>query len=518
VEIGDGGRSSPAIPGHATALEVHGISKTFVKGQPVLDSLDLRVGAGEIHGLLGQNGSGKSTFVKILSGYHSPDHGGRLFVAGEEVHFPMTPRKRRESGLSFVQQDLGLLDELSIQDNVRVGRYTRGIFRNVRVNVDRVATIELLADFGLEYDPSTPVGKLSAAEKVILGIARAVDQVNDSDTGVIVLDEPTAALGREGVRRIFTALHVAAKKGLGVLFISHRIDEIFDLTDRITVLRDGRVVGRVQTSEALQDDLVEMIVGDRISTLYPSRDTALGNKPPRVQVTDLVFETLSGVTFEGYPGEILGLTGLQGSGFADVPIALSASPDLVKGKLSIDGNSLDLAAAGIAERSKIGLAVVPADRKESGAAQELRVRENVSLPRISDFFRKGMLRYHYESIDTQAVLEEFLVVPLNGEALMSSLSGGNQQKSVLAKWVKTSPLVLVLAEPTQGVDIGARHDIFRLLRSLADQGMTLLIASNEYEDLANLCDRVLVFVNGEVKTELVGDDLKEELILRSSYG
>ena len=162
--------------------------------------------------------------------------------------------------------------------------------------------------------------------------------------------------------------------------------------------------------------------------------------------------------------------------------------------------------------------MVPADRKESGAAQELRVRENVSLPRISDFFRKGMLRYHYESIDTQAVLEEFLVVPLNGEALMSSLSGGNQQKSVLAKWVKTSPLVLVLAEPTQGVDIGARHDIFRLLRSLADQGMTLLIASNEYEDLANLCDRVLVFVNGEVKTELVGDDLKEELILRSSYG
>jgi ribose transport system ATP-binding protein len=499
------------------ALEVRGISKTFTKAQPALDSVDLVVAAGEIHGLLGQNGSGKSTLVKILSGYHSPDHGGKLFVAGKEVPLPVTPKIRRECGLSFVQQNLGLMDDLSIQDNVWVGRYTHGVLRNIHINVDRAATIRLLADFELEYDPLTLVEKLSAAEKAILAIARAVDEVSGRDTGVIVTDEPTAALGQEGVQKVLTALRVAAKRGLGVLFITHRIDEILDFTDRITVLRDGRVVGCVNTSEASEDDLVELIIGDHIGTLYPERDIGMKKESPRVQVTDLVFGTLQGIAFEGFKGEILGLTGLQGSGFADVPIALSTSSELVRGKISIDGKSLDLATAGVAERLKMGLKVVPADRTNSSIVPDLGVRENVSLPRIGEFFRKGFLRYYYESTDTQAALEEFLVVPASSEAVLSSLSGGNQQKAILAKWVKTKPVVLVLAEPTHGVDVGARRDIFRLLAALADQGMTLLIASNEYEDLANLCDRVLVFFKGDVKAELMGDDLREEVILRSCY-
>ena len=495
------------------------MSKTFVKGMPALDNVDLEVLAGEIHGLLGQNGSGKSTFVKILSGYHAPDHGGRLRIAGHEVPLPMSAKLCRTYGLAFVHQDLGLVDDMSIQDNLRVGRYSKGRFGQVLVKTDREATRCLLEEFDLHYDPATPVGELSAAEKAILGIARAVDQVSDRSSGILVSDEPTAALGGEGVRHVFEALRVAARRGLGVLIITHRMDEILEVTDRVTVLRDGRVVGRMSTAEATEEHLVQLIVGDRIGSLYPEKNPAAGLESARwFQVSSLQYgKSLKGVAFSAGKGEIVGLTGLQGSGFEDVPIALGAHGGHVQGSVRIGDVELRLEASAVRARMQAGLAVVPADRKATGGAMDLTVRENLSMPRISEFFRKGFLRYYYESADVEEILHEFTVSPPDPEAKLGSFSGGNQQKAILGKWVRTRPSALVLAEPTQGIDIGARKDVFRILRALADAGTTLVIASNEYEDLAHLCDRVIVFQNGRIASELHGWDLSEEAIVRSCY-
>lgn len=501
------------------ALEAEGISKTFVKGRPALADVNLRVRAGEIHGLLGQNGSGKSTFVKILSGYHSPDPGGRLRIAGHDVPLPMSAKLCRSFGLAFVHQDLGLIDELSIQDNIRVGRYSRGVFGQVVVRKDREATVDLLAHFGLDFDPRLPVGELSAAEKAIVGIARAVDEVSGRRSGLLVSDEPTAALGGEGVRQVFDALRVAAARGLGVLIITHRMDEILEVTDRVTVLRDGRVAGEMTTAEATEESLVQAIVGDKIGTVYPDRHAPVAPSLGAVfEVEHLNFgRLLKDFSFAAQKGEVVGLTGLQGSGFEDVPRALGAREGSVSGKVRVGGTDFLLGRTGVRRRMRAGLAIVPADRKASGGAMELSVRENVSAPRIEEFFRKGLLRPYFERVDALATLKEFMVNPAEPEARLDSFSGGNQQKAILGKWVRTRPIVLVLAEPTQGIDIGARKDVFRVLRSLADSGTTLVIASNEYEDLAHLCDRVLVFSDGGVAHELRGNEVEEERIVRCCY-
>ncbi len=509
-------RSDPSGP---PALEAFELSKTFVKGKPALDHVDVVVQAGEIHGLLGQNGSGKSTFVKILSGYHAPDHGGRLRIGGHEVPLPMSAKRCRMYGLAFVHQDLGFIDDMSIQDNLRVGRYSKGRFGQVLVNADKESTSRLLEEFDLHYDPSTPVESLSAAERAILGIARAVDQVSDRNSGLLVSDEPTAALGGEGVRHVFDALRVAARRGLGVLIITHRMDEILEVTDRVTVLRDGRVVGRMPTSEATEERLIQLIVGDRLGSLYPEKSHSAAQDSARwFQVSSLRYgKTLEDVDFSAGKGEIVGLTGLQGSGFEDVPIAIGAREGHVHGSVRIGETEFHLGSSPVRARMRAGMAILPADRKATGGAMELTVRENVSMPRISEFFRKGFLRYYYEAADVEEILHEFMVSPPEPEARFGSLSGGNQQKAILGKWVKTRPSVLVLAEPTQGIDIGARKDVFRILRSLADAGTTLIIASNEYEDLAHLCDRVIIFQKGRISGELHGGDLSEEAIVRSCY-
>lgn len=507
----------PGVASMTPVLRMDGMSKTFVPGQPpALENVYLTVFPGQVHGLLGQNGSGKSTLAKILAGYHTPDPGGRLWIGEHEVSLPVPVGAFRALGLSFVHQDLGLVDELSVQDNVRVGRYSHGMFRNVRADVDRVLTVKLLAEFELTREPECPLARLSAAEKAILAIARAVDELGDRTDGVMVLDEPTASLGRDEVAKVFAAIRAVGRRGVGVIFVSHRIDEILEITDRVTVLRDGRVVGERATAETTEEELVELIAGTRIKSMYPDK-TFSATPTERLQVRGLRYGSLGPITFSARRGEVLGLTGLLGSGFSDVPQALTAPPGAVTGHVVIDTHDLNLHSEGISARRRAGLAVVPADRRSAGGALGLTVRENVSLPRISNFYRKGFLRFHWELEDAEEALTEFLVVPPRTEALLGELSGGNQQKAILAKWVRTRPLALVLHEPSQGVDVGARRDLFLLLRHLADEGITLVIISNEHEDLAHLCDRILVFRDGQIARELNAPGLTEDNILRACY-
>jgi len=519
--------SSPNVTGNMLSvssasagysLVARNVSKSYTKGVYALDNVNLDVLSGEIHALLGQNGSGKSTFVKILAGYHSPDRGSEISICGSQVPLPINPRICSQYGISYVHQDLGLAEGLSVQDNVFVGRYTTGRLWNVSSKVDYAATCSLLDMFGLRVSPSALVGSLSAAERAILAIARAVDQLKGRAAGLIVADEPTAALGREGVKRVFEALSFAAQAGIGVLLVTHRIDEVLEITSRATVLRDGRVVADVVTDDVTESELVELIVGQNSIRRYHSRSPeVVAGLDSGCEVRNLYFRGLSGLSFSVANGEILGITGLQGSGFEDIPNALLSPKGEASGVIRVDDVELVLENSDIRDRIVAGVAVVPADRKTAGASLELSLVENMTIPRISQFFRRGVLRYREEESDARAVASEFMVTPLVGGAALGRFSGGNQQKVVLGKWIKMNPKLLVLAEPTQGVDVGARNDVFSILSSLSMNGACLVVVSNEYQDLALLCDRVLVVKDGDVVQELDREGLSEQALIGACY-
>jgi ribose transport system ATP-binding protein len=486
-------------------LEIKGLSKTFSSVR-VLYGVDLEVRGGEVHALVGQNGSGKSTIIKILSGYHEPDRGADIKVLGEPLGFS-GPRR-----MSFVHQDLGLVDEMSMLDNLRIGQWASNISR-IHWRTERRRAREALRQFGLRHDPAVLVGALSPADKAILGLVRALDQLGDASSGLLVLDEPTASLPRGDVEKVFQAVRELASRGLGVLFVSHRLDEVEAVADRATVIRDGHVVGTRTIAETTQDDLVTMILGTELSELYPEVQAA---------GADIVLEArhLSGivatdVSFKLHEGEILGLTGLAGMGEDEIPYLLFGAFPPRGGEVLVNGKHVKLSGPVAAMRA--GLALVPANRARDSAVPLATVKENVSLTTLGRHFRGARLRHREERSSVLKLITEFQVVPAATDRFISTLSGGNQQKALLAKWLQMAPPVVILHEPTQGVDVGSRKQIFAVISKAAAAGAGVIIVSGEYEDLAHLCDRVLVFRDGVVASELSGERLTRDRIVEQCY-
>jgi ribose transport system ATP-binding protein len=476
-----------------------------------------------VHALLGQNGSGKSTLIKVLSGYHVADE-GTVSLRGEELQLPLPARELRRRGLAFVHQELGLVDTMSVLENLRVGRFETGPGGRIRWRAERERTRALLRRFGLEVDPRALVGRLSGTQRAIVAIIRALDDMRSVGleaelgedavpAGLLVLDEPTASLPQDDVRLLFEAMRRVTETGSSVLFVTHRLEEVLDVCDAVSVLRDGRHVATEPIEAVDEWRLIELILGRELDALYPPVEHRAAE--PALEVDGLGGEVARDVSLTLRGGEIVGLTGLVGAGYDEVPYLVYGARRAAAGSVKVAGRVLEDPSP---QRSQgRGVALLPGDRQRQAAVARATVKENVTLPVLRRYRRRGRLDHGRERREVRDVLERYRVRPADPDRRLATLSGGNQQKTLLARWIETAPRVLLLHEPTQGVDVGSRREIFELLEATVERGTAVLYASSEHEDLARLCDRVLVFRRGRVARELAGAALTKDSIAAACY-
>ena len=503
-----------------SALSLSRVSKHF-GGARALDDVSLHVARGEVHGLLGSNGSGKSTLIKVLAGYHAPEPGAEIWLYGQRLALPIDGQAARALGLVFVHQNLGLIPSLSVAENLYMGQFATedGWALNWRqIHARARATFKR---FGLSLDPRAEVAKLSAGEQALLAIVRAYEdlQVATADhadrPGVLVLDEPTPFLPRAGVDKLFDLVRKCTATGASVIFVSHDVDEVREITDRATILRDGRLVDTVVTSATSHEGFVERIIGRRLDA-YGGHAKALVAPEPLAEVEAMAAPGVGPVSFAMAKGEILGLTGLIGAGYDAVPAALYGARSAT-GRLVLDGRGISLGRMTPEEALARRIAYLPADRLGAAGVGTLSIGDNIGLP-VLDRLRGALgltaarINAHAGTLGAQAGLK-----PNVPDLPLAALSGGNAQKVVLAKWLQTDPRLLLLDEPTQGVDVGARQAIWDALDAAAARGAGVLVASSDYDQLAALCHRVLIFARGQVVAELSGQDLTKESIASHCY-
>lgn len=492
-------------------VSIRNLSKTF-SGTRVLRSVDLDVLPGEVHGLLGQNGSGKSTLIKLLSGVNEPDDGAVLEINGEAVDLPMAPGESRRRGIGFLHQDLALIPSLSILENLRTDGFLTRFGARIDWKRERLRARTALQDLGLSVDPMMPVATLSAAERAIVALARSLDEISEVQRGLLVLDEPTAYLPRGDVEQLFAAVRETVGRGSGVLFVSHRLDEVFAICDRVTVLRDGKRVGTVRLPESSEAEIMHMIVGRQLEALEPHEPVA--DAEVVLKVRGLSGAVAADVSLDLRRGEVLGLTGLVGMGHDEMPYLLMGATRATSGQVMLGDKELDLTPRAA---TRAGMVLLPADRTDRSGVGSESVAANVSLPVLGSYYRGGRLHRGAERRDARALMERFGVRPPSPERLLGTLSGGNQQKALLAKWLQLSPKVLILHEPTQGIDVGARMEVISNIRAAAAEGVSVLVVSSEAEDLEYLCDRIHVFQDGRIESTLTGSAITKDRIIERCY-
>ncbi len=495
----------------AALLELRGLTKRFAD-ITVLSSVDLVIRPGEVHALIGQNGSGKSTLIKILSGYHAPD-GGAVFIRGKPVHLPIRPGEADRLGLHFLHQDVGVVRTMTVLENLRVGRFQTTRYGRLRWGAERLAARALLAEMQLDIDPDLRVSDVPPAERALIGFARAILNLDREKGSVLVLDEPTAFLPGPSVERLFTAIREITRRGSAVVFVSHRLDEVLEIADRVSILRDGQLVKTVAKAETDERDLVGAMLGREMGHLYPVRTAP--HRQPVLIVNELAGAMVRDLTFDVREGEIVGLTGLIGMGHDEVPYLVFGSDRRDGGTITVNGRALEPSSP--RDAIDAGVAFLPADRQRQSGIQKATLLENVTMTSGSRFMRGGRLRHAEERSAVRQILERFDVRPADPGRMLATLSGGNQQKALLGKWLQSRPAVLILHEPSQGVDIGSRRQILQIVAEVAAAGTAVLIASAEYDELAHICHRVLIFRHGRIARELSGDDLTEARIAEQCY-
>jgi ribose transport system ATP-binding protein len=505
----------------APALEARKLAKTFGAFR-ALDGVDIEIGEAEVVSLLGENGSGKSTLVKILSGYHEPDPGGSLHMAGVEVPLPVPLGQARTVGLSFVYQDLGLAGELQVVENLFVGqRVTRGLRSAARIDwrAERRRAREIFARYGVELDPVAQVSRLRPTSQALLAIVRAAYELRDyrernrDAGGVLVLDEPTVFLPEHEKVFLFDLVRRITAEGFGVLFVSHDMTAVREIADRAVVLRDGVKVGDVLMDQASDADLIELVSGHRLDRSAIERVTggatarAAAERSENTAASGVVAFAAHGVSggrvravdFELHAGEILGIAGLLGAGSEDLPYLLFGDLPAGDGEVSIGDWRAQISELSPRESIRRGVALVPADRKLHGAVAELPVSLNLLSLSLESFTRSGLLRLDRLLTVANERAEQYDVRPRDASLSMASLSGGNQQKVVIARWLERDPRVLLLHEPTQGVDVATRHQIYELMRARAAQGAAILWVSTDFDELAAVSQRILICAQGEIQ-------------------
>jgi ABC-type sugar transport system ATPase subunit len=512
------GHASAAHP--APVLQVRHLSKTF-PGTRALDDVSIDVAPGEVHALMGQNGSGKSTLIKVLAAYHHADPGAHTDMDG----VPFEVGRSVPDGLRFVHQDLGLILELSAQDNLALhGGFARGFGGRVRWRQQEAETRRVLAAFDVDLDIHRPLAAATPVQRTVVAIAAALQGWDGG--GVLVLDEPTAVLPHDEVERLFEVVAEVRRRGTSVLYVSHRMDEIFQLADRVTVLRGGLRVGTYDVGTLDSRSLATLMVGDDVdpdfrATVEPDGPAHVGRRPVEAPVTlearDIRGKWLRGVDLEARAGEILGIAGLAGAGALELPYVLAgkAGP-LARGEIRLPSVSPDW--HDVRRASELDIPLVPADRQTEAVIAEFTVGENISLSALRELGSTGRLSARAENALVDSWSEQLGVVSAGPSAPISTLSGGNQQKVVLARCLALDPSVLVLCEPTAGVDIGTRVSIYRIIADLAATGLTVVVASSDEGDLLALCTRILVLRGGVVAEELAAEGLTKNVLIRAIEG
>ena len=497
-----------AWPDRAPLLQLRGISKAFDAVQALAD-VDLDLRAGEAHALVGENGAGKSTLVKILAGALEPDT-GEILLDGEPLAL-RGPADALAAGIAVIYQEPTLFPDLSVAENIFMGRQPLGRLRRIDKARMREQARRLFDRLGHHLDPDRPARGLSIADQQLVEIAKALS----FDARVLIMDEPTAALSGIEVERLFAVVRALREQGAAIVFISHRFDEVFALCDRITVMRDGRRVSSDATADVTVDEVVRRMVGREVSAMFPKTATTPGEVA--LEVEGLTREgVFSDVSFRVRRGEIVALAGLVGAGRSEVVRAIFGIDRYDAGTVRVAGKPLPKGKPAAAMAA--GVALVPEDRRQQGLVMELSVEHNTAITRRWQLARAGLLRRRDERAWAQEWTRRLQVKVGRLSDPVSTLSGGNQQKVVLAKWLSTSPTLLIVDEPTRGIDVRTKADVHRLLSDLAAQGIAVLMVSSELPEVLGMADRVLVMHEGRLTADIPRAEADEETVVRAATG
>jgi ribose transport system ATP-binding protein len=489
-------------------IEIKNLTKQF-PGVTALDNIDLDIHQGEVHVLVGENGAGKSSLIKILCGIYQADV-GEIRYRGE-TYAPKQPQDAIQAGIRVVYQELNLLSYLSIAENIFFERLPSKMGLVDRNKLNR-ETQKMLDEVGLDkISPKTPIYQLGIAQMQLVEIARALS----AESKVLILDEPTATLTTKEIDRLFEIIKRLKQSGVTIIYISHRLQEIFEIGDRVTVLRNGEKVDTCQTSEVTISEIVKMMVGREMESEYPFQENIqVGEDIFRVE--DLVYQgDENPISFSVRAGEILGIAGLVGSGRTETMRAIFGADPKVSGKVFLDGEEL------IIKRPKDavdgGICLLTEDRKEQGVILDMPCTVNTSLANISDVSRSGLMNFNKEEEVTTRFIDELSIQTPSVSKWVRFLSGGNQQKLVLAKWLYRDSRVLIVDEPTRGIDVGAKYEIYLLLWKLAELGKGIIVVSSDLPELMGVSHRIVVFSNGKISGEIMRDDFDQEKILSMAY-
>lgn len=489
-------------------LRIEGLSKRY-PGVLALDNVSITVDRGEVHGLVGANGAGKSTLIKILAGAVQPDKGS-IYVNGDQV-IPLSPRKSQEMGLQVIHQELNLVPRMSVRENIFLGYEITSNKMFLKDREMRKASSQILDGLGVNISPDVSLGDLSVSYQQMVAVAAALRR----NAIVLILDETTAAITGEEIDHLFSRIKTLRNKGLGIIFVSHQIDEIFKICDRVSILRDGKYIATKDVKNTSKAEIISLMVGTQLSDEFPKGTTRKGDIVLSVDKLSQK-NVFSDISFDIKEGEVVGFFGLVGAGRTELFKTIFGITHPSSGTVILNGVKKNIRKP--SEAVKLGLGFLPEDRKREGLLGKMSVLHNITLPSLKKIVQFGMIHTDKEkNLATEQVKNLNIITPTLGQKVMF-LSGGNQQKVILAKWLAIKPTLLILDQPTRGIDVGAKREIYKIIHSLAMEGHAIILISDELPEILGLSDRIVVMREGSIKGLVNKKDASQEKILNLAYG
>lgn len=489
-----------------TILKLNNITKLY-PGVTALDNLSIEIKQGEVHAIVGENGAGKSTMIKSISGAIEPTQ-GNIEINGKEYN-SMTPQLSRENGIAVIYQEFTLVPVLSASENIFLGEFIqKGMIIDRKVMDEKAK--KLFTKLNVSIDPRKKVSDLTTGYQQIVEIAKAVSK----DAKLLIMDEPSAPLTTSEVEALYKIVDTLKKEGVTIIYISHRMEEIFKLSDRVSVLRDGQYISTLNTKETNYKELIKLMVGRELNETYPDRNN--GHEETILSIKNLTGNGVKNISFDVKKGEILGLAGLIGAGRTELAQLIFGYRKIESGEIILNGKNIKPDSPG--EAIKEGIALVPEDRKQQGVILEMSIKENTTMPGVKRISKASAINFLKEREIVNKYKNSLSIKTPTVEQKVKNLSGGNQQKVVLAKWLAMNPELLIFDEPTRGIDVGAKQEIYTIMNKLAEQGKTIIMISSEMEELIGMSDRIVVLCKGRVTAVLENNNISQEEILSKSAG